>query len=110
MTGISAVLAAVRAQAVETLFIDPARVVDATVWAGAEPAQLALTRDELGDLGVEATHQLAAVAALVRAATCTDAALVRLTTRTPCWVATDSTTGPIPRSPRFWVAIPCPTV
>jgi hypothetical protein len=78
VTALPAVVAAARAQAVETLFIDPARVVDATVWAGPEPAQLALTRDELGDLGVESFREVAAVAALVRAATCMDAALVVL--------------------------------
>ncbi len=78
VSGLAAVLAAAQAQAMETLFIDPACVTDATAWVGPEPAQLAATSAELGVLGVDAAQEAPAVAALVRAAVCADASLVVL--------------------------------
>lgn len=78
VTGLAGVVAAARAAAIETLLIDPAALVDTTVWSGPEPAQLAVAREDLAAFGVEDTVQVDAVAALIRAAACTDAALVVL--------------------------------
>jgi hypothetical protein len=78
VTGLAGVVAAARAQAIETLFIDPARITEASVWGSAEPTLLALNRAELADLGAEAPREVPAVAALIRATTCLDAELVLL--------------------------------
>ncbi|MDQ4117426.1 MAG: hypothetical protein M3235_10760, partial [Actinomycetota bacterium] len=49
VTGLADVLAAVRAQAVDTLVLDPGAAPDGEVWAGGrgEPSELAADRDEL---------------------------------------------------------------
>jgi Bacterial archaeo-eukaryotic release factor family 2 len=78
VTGLADVVAAARAQAIDTLFIDPARAVETTIWGSAEPTVLGLTRGELTDLGAGDAREVPAVAALIRATTCTDAELVVL--------------------------------
>ncbi len=78
VTGLAAVVDAARAQAIDTLFVDPARVVDTVIWGSAEPTLLGRTRAELTDLGAERPREVSAVSAMIRAATCMDAGLVVL--------------------------------
>ena len=78
VTGLADVVAAARAQAVDTLFIDPARAVETSIWGSPEPTVLGLTRAELTDLGADDPREVPAVAALIRATTCTGAELVVL--------------------------------
>jgi Bacterial archaeo-eukaryotic release factor family 2 len=78
VTGLASVVAAARAQAIETLFVDPAGATEASIWGCPEPTVLGLTRAELTDLGAEAPREVPAVAALIRAAVCTDSGLVVL--------------------------------
>lgn len=77
-TGLADVLLAARAEAIDTLFLDPARLTAASVWVGDQPAQIASARSELVDLGVAVTAEMPAASALIRAAACVDASLVVL--------------------------------
>ncbi|TCK25970.1 hypothetical protein [Pseudonocardia endophytica] len=78
VTGLADVLAAVRAQAVDTLVLDPAAAPDDEVWIGArgEPSELAADRDELTALGTDPDARVAAVPAVIRAVAAADGDLV----------------------------------
>jgi hypothetical protein len=78
VAGLSDTVGALRAAAVETLLIvdDPSST--ALAWIGPEPIHLALTAQELTELGVREPVQDRLDAALVRAAAGTDAAIVTL--------------------------------
>ncbi|GAA4686589.1 hypothetical protein GCM10023215_22630 [Pseudonocardia yuanmonensis] len=78
VTGLADVVAAVRAEAVDTLFLDPAILTDAELWAGNEPTHLGVQREELEALNVTETHQVPAVSAIIRAVACQSGQLVRL--------------------------------
>jgi hypothetical protein len=78
VTGLADVVAAVRAQAVDTLFLDPATLTDASVWAGSEPTQLGVQRQELEALNVGDPHEVPGAPALIRAVACQGGQLVRL--------------------------------
>ena len=77
VAGLADVVAAARAQAIHTLFIDPAHAVETSIWGSPEPTVLGLTRAELTDLGAADPREVSAMPALIRA-TCTDAELVVL--------------------------------
>jgi hypothetical protein len=76
--GIPDIVAALRQAQVETLLIVDDPSSDATAWIGPEPIHLALTADELTQLGVTEPVQVRLDAALLRAAAGTDATLVTL--------------------------------
>ncbi|MCE0766335.1 hypothetical protein LWC35_26035 [Pseudonocardia kujensis] len=78
VTGLADVVAAVRAAAVDTLFLDPATLTDADVWAGSEPTHLGVQREELEALNAGEPHRVPAVPAVIRALACQDGQLVRL--------------------------------
>jgi hypothetical protein len=77
-SGLADTVAALRQAQVETLLIvdDPSST--ALAWVGPEPVHLALTAEELTELGVREPVQDRLDAALVRAAAGTDAAIVTL--------------------------------
>ncbi|HWG99527.1 MAG TPA: Vms1/Ankzf1 family peptidyl-tRNA hydrolase [Pilimelia sp.] len=75
-TGLAAVVAALQRGQVDTvLMVDDASAAE-ELWIGPEPTQLALTADELRAMGVAQPQRVRADAALLRAVTGTDAALV----------------------------------
>jgi hypothetical protein len=76
--GLDEVVAAGRAQAIETLLVDRSAVPDVALWIGAGPTALARGRDELAALGVEPTGQAPAASAVLRAAVASDAEVVLL--------------------------------
>jgi Bacterial archaeo-eukaryotic release factor family 2 len=78
VAGLSDTVGALRAAAVETLLVVDDATSDAPAWVGPEPVHLALTADELAELGVREPVQDRLDAALVRAAAGTDAAIVTL--------------------------------
>jgi hypothetical protein len=69
---------ALRAAAVETLLIVDDPSSNAMGWIGPEPGHIALSAEELTELGVREPVQDRLDAALVRAAAGTDAAIVTL--------------------------------
>ena len=73
--GVARTLEALRKSQVETLILTDARDQDRTAWIGPEPMHLALTEQELRDLGVEAPLECLVDEALVRAALGTGAAV-----------------------------------
>jgi hypothetical protein len=76
--GLSDTVGALRAAQVETLLIIDDPSSDALAWIGPEPVHLALTAEELTELGVHEPVQDRLDAALVRAAAGTDASIVTL--------------------------------
>ena len=78
VTGIADVLSAVRAQAVDTLVVDPTKAPGRDVWSSdrGEPSELALERDELTALGTEPGAEVALVPAALRAVAAADGDLV----------------------------------
>jgi Bacterial archaeo-eukaryotic release factor family 2 len=76
--GLSDTVGALRAAAVETLLIVDDPSSDALAWIGPEPVHLALTAEELTELGVREPVQDRLDAALVRAAAGTDASIATL--------------------------------
>lgn len=78
VSGLTDVLSAVRAQAVDTLVVDPTQVPGREVWISGrgEPSELAMDRDELAALGAEPGASVALVPALVRAVAAADGELV----------------------------------
>jgi hypothetical protein len=78
MTGIAGIVAALRQAQVDTLLIVDDPSSEASAWIGPEPVHLALTAEELAELGVTEPVQARLDAALVRAAAGTDATLVTL--------------------------------
>jgi hypothetical protein len=76
--GLSDTVGALRAAQVETLLIVDDPSGDALAWIGPEPVHLALTAEELTELGVREPVQDRLDAALVRAAAGTDASIVTL--------------------------------
>jgi len=71
--GLADVLAALRAEQVDTLLLDGATTRHETVWIGKAPSQVAIDADELRALGGEPTAQVPVDAALLRAAAGTGA-------------------------------------
>jgi hypothetical protein len=67
VTGIPAVVEALRKAQVDTLVLSDDPSSTATAWVGPEPLQIALTEGELRDLGVQEPQQDRLDAALVRA-------------------------------------------
>jgi len=78
VAGLSDTVGALRAAAVETLLVLDDSSSDATAWVGPEPVHIALTEEELTELGVRDPVRDRLDAALVRAAAGTDAAIVTL--------------------------------
>ena len=78
VAGLSDTVGALRAAAVETLLIVDDPSSNAMGWIGPEPVHIALTAEELTELGVRDPVQDRLDAALVRAAAGTDAAIVTL--------------------------------
>jgi hypothetical protein len=78
VAGLSDTVGALRGAAVETLLVVDDSSSDAPAWIGPEPVHIALTAEELSELGVREPVQDRLDAALVRAAAGTDAALVTL--------------------------------
>jgi hypothetical protein len=78
VSGTADTVAALRQAAVETLLVVEYAQPDATAWIGPEPVHLALTAQELTELGVREPVQDRLDAALVRAAAGTDASVVTL--------------------------------
>jgi peptide subunit release factor 1 (eRF1) len=76
--GIDAVLAALRAEAVDTLLVDGGVTRDADVWISETPTQLAVTEADLRAAGADPTAQAPVDAALVRAAAGSGAAFVAI--------------------------------
>jgi hypothetical protein len=76
--GLGGVLAALRAEQVDTLLLDGAAVRDRTVWIGKAPSEVAADADELRALGGAPTARVPADAALLRAAAGTGAAFAPL--------------------------------
>jgi hypothetical protein len=74
--GIDAVLAALRARAVETLLVDGGTTRDTTVWISDSPSDVATGEGELRAFGVEATGTAAVDDAMVCAAAATGAEFV----------------------------------
>jgi len=74
VTGLADVLAAVRAQAVDTLVLDRDGAPQGEVWTSGrgEPSELAADRDELTALGAEPDAAVAVVPALIRAVAAAD--------------------------------------
>ena len=77
--GLAATVAALRQAQVETLLLVDHPDADGEAWIGPDPTLLALTEQELRDLGVEEPQQDRMDAALVRALVGTDAAIAVLT-------------------------------
>ncbi len=78
VSGLTDVLSAVRAQAVDTLVVDPTQAPGREVWISGrgEPSELAMDRDELAALGAEPGSSVALVPALVRAVAAADGELI----------------------------------
>jgi hypothetical protein len=76
--GIAAVLAALRAEAVDTLLLDAGVTREATVWISDAPGQVAGSADELRAAGSEPSAEAPVDAALLRAAAGTGAAFVAI--------------------------------
>lgn len=74
--GIGPVLAALRAEAVDTLLLDPDVTRDTTVWISDAPAHVAEAPAELRAIGTDPTSEVPVDAALLRAAAGTGAGLV----------------------------------
>jgi hypothetical protein len=74
--GIGPVLAALRAEAVDTLLLDAGVQRDATVWISDAPAQVARTPEDLRAIGTDPTGEVPVDAALLRAAAGTGAGFV----------------------------------
>jgi hypothetical protein len=74
--GIGPVLAALRAEAVDTLLLDAGVHRDTTVWISDAPAQVAETPQDLRATGTDPTDEVPVDAALLRAAAGTGAGLV----------------------------------
>jgi hypothetical protein len=74
--GIGPVLAALRAEAVDTLLLDAGVHRDATVWISDAPAQVAETPEDLRATGTDPTGEVPVDAALLRAAAGTGAGFV----------------------------------
>lgn len=74
--GLAAVVEALRRSQVDTVLLvdDPSSTL--TLWAGADPLVLGLTREEVTDLGDEAPFEDRADAVIVRALAASDASLV----------------------------------
>jgi hypothetical protein len=77
-TGLSDTVAALRQAQVETLLLLDDASSDALAWVGPEPVHLALTAEELTELGVDEPVQDRLDAGLVRSAAGTDASIVTL--------------------------------
>jgi Bacterial archaeo-eukaryotic release factor family 2 len=77
--GLAASVAALQQAQVETLLLVDHPEADGEAWIGPEPTLLALTEQELRDLGVEEPQRDRVDAALVRALVGTDAAIAVLT-------------------------------
>jgi hypothetical protein len=78
VSGTADIVAALREAAVETLLVVENSEPDATAWIGPEPVHLALTAEELTELGVREPVQDRLDAALIRAAAGIDASIVTL--------------------------------
>jgi len=78
VAGLSDTVGALRAAAVETLLIVDDPSSNAMGWIGPEPGHIALSAEELTELGVREPVQDRLDAALVRAAAGTDAGIVTL--------------------------------
>jgi hypothetical protein len=76
--GLAATVAALRTAQVGTLLLTEDYTGDAAVWFGPEPIQLAMSRQELIDMGVEAPEEGAAIDVLLRAAIATAADVMRV--------------------------------
>lgn len=76
--GLSGVLAALRAEQVDTLLLDGAAARERSVWIGRAPSQVATDAEELRALGAEPTARVPADAGLLRAAAGTGAAFAPL--------------------------------
>lgn len=76
VTGLDAVLQALRSGQVETLVISDDPTSTHRAWIGDDPLQLARTEGELADLGVRNRHQMRLDAALIRAVAASDADLL----------------------------------
>lgn len=76
--GLPDVIAALRAEQVETLLVDGSTTREGQVWFTGVPTQVALDRADLEALGAQPQGPASAAAALVRAAAAQDAALVPL--------------------------------
>jgi hypothetical protein len=76
VTGLADVVAASRAQAVETLLVDPFSLPGTEVYVGAEPELLALHEEDLQVLGAEPIGRVDAGTALLRASASAAAELV----------------------------------
>ncbi|WP_219414115.1 Rv2629 family ribosome hibernation factor [Pseudonocardia nigra] len=74
--GIERVLAALRAEAVDTLLVDGAVDRDTEVWISEVPTRLATSEDDLRAIGTDPTERVPVDAALLRAAACSGAAFV----------------------------------
>jgi Bacterial archaeo-eukaryotic release factor family 2 len=94
--GLAATVAALRQAQVETLLLVDHPDADGEAWIGPDPTLLALTDQELRDLGVEEPQQDRMDAALVRALVGTDAAIAVLTQDT---VELDGGVGAVLRYP-----------
>jgi hypothetical protein len=76
--GIGPVLAALRAEAVDTLLLDAGVTRDATVWIADAPAQVAEAPEDLRAIGTDPRDRVPVDAALLRAAAGTGAAFVAI--------------------------------
>nr|WP_255413943.1 hypothetical protein [Pseudonocardia sp. MH-G8] len=76
--GVAAVLAALRAEAVDTLLLDAGVTREATVWISDAPGQVAESADDLRAAGSEPSGEAPVDAALLRAAAGTGAAFVAI--------------------------------
>jgi hypothetical protein len=76
--GVEPVLAALRATAVETLFLDADVAREGSVWITDMPTALATREDQLRAMGAEPVQQIGVDEALLRAAAASDAAFTPL--------------------------------
>jgi hypothetical protein len=76
VTGLADVVAASRAQAVETLLVDTGALPGTELFVGAEPEAVAIRQEDLATLGAAPIGHAAAGSALLRAAAATAADLV----------------------------------
>jgi hypothetical protein len=73
--GVASTVAALRMGQVDTLILTDARAADRRGWGGPDPLHLALSEQELRDMGVEQPQEMPLDELLVRAALCTGAAV-----------------------------------